>query len=326
MEDFVIEIRLMRYVLAIARYASFTKAAESLNLAQPSLSQQIRRLEAGLGAPLFFRDPRRVVPTSLGSQFIERAQAILVLHDDLVNEVKDERQHRSATLTLGAPSITGGHLLPPWLLRYRIKFPEIKVRLIEESPEKLEELTERGVTDLSVLALPLRGIQFETYPILTEGIVLALPAAFAPWMPLNWRPWYPVPPALEREPRVVSLEVTSDVPFILLKEGYGFRQTVLSLCATCGFQPNIAFETANIETAQSLAAHGHGVTLVPEMVMIQGPGHVPRYMRLAQAPTRTLVLARRKDRYLSRAAREFIALRPDPDDGGRTLTSFYDAP
>jgi len=270
----MIEIRILRYLQSIARYRSFTRAAEALNIAQPSLSQQVRRLEAELGAPLFFRQSSGVTPTSLGAALLERAEAILVLHEDLIKELREHQDHRIGTLILGSPSITGGHLLPPWLARYRERFPDIQVQLIEQSPEQLEQLTERGVTDLSVLALPLHSVHLQTYPILTEGIVLALPSGRAPWMPDQWQRWYASERGFEAmSDALIPLSATEGMPFILLKEGYGFRETVLALCATCGFQPQVVFETANIETAQSLAAHGHGVTLVPEMVMVKGTGN-----------------------------------------------------
>ncbi len=311
MNDSEIDIRILRYILAIADHRSFTRAAQALNIAQPSLSQQILRLEKSLGAPMFFRHSGGVTPTSLGATLLERGRAIVVLHDDLIRELKEDHDHRAGTLTLGSPSITGGHLLPPWLARYRAQFPDVKVKLIEQSPEQLEELTDRGIIDLCLLALPLHRAQLETYPVLTEGIVLVLPTVPTSWMPPSWCLWYlqaEVP--MRAEPEPVALAVMSESPFILLKEGYGFRQTVLSLCATSGFQPNVVFETANIETAQALAAHGHGVTLVPEMVMVKDAPGMPRYLRLQEAPTRTLVLARRQDRYLSQAARDFIGLIP----------------
>lgn len=305
--DYLIEIRIIRYVLAIARHQSFTRAAAALHVSQPSLSQQIIRLERALGEALFVRQHDGATPTSVGEAFIERAEALMVVHDDLVREMEDHRERRTAILTVGAPSITGGHLLPPWLAQYHRKHSHVQVRLIEESPDRLELLTERGVTDLSILALPIRSAKLETRPILTEEILLALPARPTSWMPSACSAWYQTEPW---DAPIVSLALLAMVPFILLKPSYGFRETVLGLCAAAGFQPQIVFETANIETAQSLAAHGHGVTLVPEMVR-DGRDGGPRYLHLEDSPTRTLVLARRHDRYLSYAAREFMAMWPD---------------
>lgn len=313
MDEPMLEIRVLRYVLAVARHGSFSRAAEALNLAQPSLSQQIAKLESELGAQLFVRSARGVVPTELGAMLIERAQALMVNHDDLIRELSDRHADRPVVLTVGAPSITGGHLLPPLLAQYRHRFPHVRVQLIEESPERLEELTANGLTDLSVLALPIRHAHLDSYPILTEALVLALPRRWAQWMPESWQSRYRDPNhRWWRTP--VSFSTMAVAPFILLKPGYGFRQTVLELCAESGFQPQIAFETANIDTAQALAAYGHGVTLVPEMVMTTAGAVMPRYLQVAEQPSRTLVFARRKDRYLSQAASQLIALAANPKD------------
>lgn len=106
----------------------------------------------------------------------------------------------------------------------------------------------------------------------------------------------------------IALSTLSNAPFILLKQGYGFRQTVLGLCAECGFQPQVAYETSSIEMAQSLVAHGLRVSLVPSMVRREHLPKRPTYLELAERPTRTLAFVYRKERYLSRTARAFLEI------------------
>jgi len=186
------------------------------------------------------------------------------------------------------------------------------VRLVEETTERLEHMTARGGTDLSVLALPLEDDQLATHPLLTEPLYLAIGREQKAWMSPQLAAFVAqasaacgdqVAPCGE-----VRLSEFARAPFIMLKHGYGFRRTVLGLCAESGFQPYLAYETSSIETAQAMAAHGLGVTLVPAMVAGQAAHSGLLYALPQGHPTRTLVFAYRADRYLSLGARALLAI------------------
>ena len=281
------DLRMMEYACEVYRQRSFTKAAEALRVAQPSLSQQLAKLEDELGVTLFDRGRTGAIPTKHGDRFVEQAEQILRMQEDLIREMRERSQGMVGELVIGAPAITGGRILPPLIREFNQKYKDTHVRLVEETTDQLEHLAVQGVTDLSILALPIRDERLATTTLLTESLYLAVPAME------------------QREGRGVSLKDYATSPFILLKNGYGFRQTVLALCAENGFQPDIAYETSSIETAQALVAHGLGVTVVPEMVRRQA-GVVPVYYPLDPPATRTLVFVYRKDRYLSLAAQAFL--------------------
>ncbi len=296
----------MRYAVAVARHQSFTRAAEALHVTQPSLSQQIQKLEADLATSLFVRGRGGVSLTRAGVDFVSRAEAILRQHDDLEQEMRERREGVTGEVVIGAPAITGGHLLPPLLAAYQEAFPSVRVRLVEEPPAVLEDLAGRGITDVTLLALPVSHSDLTLIPLLTEPILAVLPARPASWMRVgpqatDWEQWY-------RDPTPLPLAALAPLPFVLLKSGYGFRQTVLELCAAAGFRPTVVLETGNIEVAEALVAYGQGVTLAPRMVRRTGDRVAPIYVRLVEAPSRTLVLAHRTGGYLSRAAREWIAV------------------
>ncbi|MCL6443862.1 MAG: LysR family transcriptional regulator [Alicyclobacillus sp.] len=317
------EIRLLRYVLAVYETQSFSRAAEKLHIAQPSLSQQIAKLEQELGFRLFLRGPGPIMPTPDGEYFVHRASKILHLHDDFVLELQERTHGMGQTLSIGTTAITGAHLLPRLLQLFRRQFPSVQLRLTEESTETLTDLASKSLVDLAILPLPIADPRLSVEPLLSEQLWLALPPTVQPWMSSaiqhiissSTRP-ATFPSQISSQPRQhsmdrsnhapvpVSLDAFADAPFIVLKQGFGFRQTLLQLCANHGFQPNIAFETSSIDTAQALVAHGMGVTLVPEMVM-SAISPTPLYVRLESQPTRTLVFAYPKDRYLSLAARTF---------------------
>lgn len=304
------DFRTLEYILAVSKARSFTKAALAMNVAQPSLSQQIGKLERELGVTIFVRRQSGVLLTPEGERFVTQADSLLRQRDDLLREMAERSGGMGSELILGAPAITGGHVLPPLLRRFTDLYPQVRIHLLEETTERLEELTVNGATDLTILALPLHDSRLSTKPLLTERIVIALPTTMPAW----GRSYLP------DAPPEIDLKEVADAPFILLKRGYGFRETCLTLCAERGFTPKIAFETSSVETAQALVAAGLGVTLIPEMVM-RTDDQALHFAQLSTKPTRTLVFAYVKDRFLSMAARRFMALYEEIQEASRVRHS-----
>ncbi|AZN42052.1 LysR family transcriptional regulator [Paenibacillus albus] len=286
------EFRQLQYVIQIAKEKNFSRAAEKLHIAQPSLSQQLSKLEKEIGVLLFRRTTNSVELTHAGSVFVAKAQSILDNIEQLKQELDDLAHMRKGKLVVGSLSITGSHVLPIVLPIFGEQYPEIEIVLVEDTPSKLEQLTASGQTDLSLLALPLFEPSLEWVPIIEEEIVLAVP------------PEHP----LARQFEPIRIESLRNEPFIVLKKGQGFRQNVMEICEKAGFEPRIVFESTNIETVQSLVAAGMGITFIPKMITRSSVNALtPVYLPLAApSPIRTLVIASRKGRYLSRAAEAFI--------------------
>lgn len=285
------ELRQLNYVIQIALEKNFSRAAEKLHIAQPSLSQQLSKLEQELGVLLFRRTTNSVELTQAGQVFINKSQAILDAVEQLKQEMDDMAQMRRGRLVVGTLPITGSHILPLVLPVFGALFPQIEIVLVEDTTAKLEQLTASGGTDLSLLSLPLIDNSLSWEPFMEEEICLAVP---------------PQHPLAAREDSIEIPEL-QDEPFIVLKRGQGFRQITVDLCEQKGFSPQIVFESSNIETVQSLVAAGMGIAFVPKMLTRQqGSEFAPAYLQLSTKPTRTLVIASRKGRYLSKAAVAFI--------------------
>ncbi|WP_339218683.1 LysR family transcriptional regulator [Paenibacillus sp. FSL H8-0332] len=289
------ELRQLQYTLQIAAERNFSRAAEKLHIAQPSLSQQLSKLEKELGVLLFQRNTSSVELTYAGEKFVEQAQGIIDAVELLRQEMSDISQLRTGRVMVGSMPITGAHLLPHVLPVFKSKYAEVEITLLEDSSMNLEKLTASGQTDLSLLSLPLE-IPTLAYEVLgEEPIDLAVPPGHL---------------LAGREPQGIrtSLSELKDEPFIVLKEGQGFRKMTVELCREAGFEPRIVFESNNMETVQSLVAAGMGVTLVPHFIARAARSEfVPVYLPLAEpVPSRTLVIAYRRGRYLSRAAEAFI--------------------
>ncbi|MFD0958874.1 LysR family transcriptional regulator [Paenibacillus chungangensis] len=285
------ELRQLNYVIHIAQEKNFSRAADKLHIAQPSLSQQLSKLEQELGLMLFRRTTNSVELTHAGELFVQKAQYILDAVEQLKQEMDDMGEMRRGRLIVGTLPITGSHVLPLVLPVFGAMYPQIEVSLVEDTTAKLEQLTASGGTDLSLLSLPLIDSSLTWKPYLEEEICLAVP------------PQHPL--AAENSP--VDIARLAEEPFIGLKRGQGFRQITVELCQQVGFSPRIVFESSNIETVQSLVAGGMGIGFVPKMLTrSRGEEFAPVYLPLSAKPTRTLVVASRKGRYLSKAAQAFI--------------------
>jgi LysR family hydrogen peroxide-inducible transcriptional activator len=288
-----LELRQLQYAVQIAAEKSFSRAAEKLHIAQPSLSQQLSKLEKELGVLLFKRNTSSVEVTHAGSVFVEKAQGILDGVFQLKKEMEDISQMRKGKLVVGSLPITGSHILPLVLPVFQAEFPGIEVVLLEDTSSNLERFTASGQTDISLLTLPLEEQSLSYQTMIEEEIWLAVPHQHR----LSAR----------TAETPVAVDELKNEPFILLKRGQGFRKIALDLCRANGFEPNIVFESSNIETVQSLVAAGMGIAFVPSMIA-RGHGSelIPMYLSLEGRPYRTLVIAHRKGRYLSNAAEAFI--------------------
>ncbi|MFC4101017.1 LysR family transcriptional regulator [Paenibacillus xanthanilyticus] len=285
------EFRQLQYVIQIAKEKNFSRAAEKLHIAQPSLSQQLSKLEKEIGVLLFRRTTNSVELTHAGSVFVDKAQTILDSIEQLKQELDDLSHMRKGKLVVGCLPMTGSHVLPLILPVFAKKYPDIEIVLVEDTSSRLEQLTASGQTDLSLLSLPVDpSLSYET--IIEEEIMLAVPPGHR----------------LADRGTPVRLRELADEPFVVLKQGQGFRQITLDLCQQGGFEPRIVFESTNIETVQSLVATGMGIAFVPKMMTrVKWSDYTPVYLTLGNpAPSRTLVMASRKGRYLSKASEAFI--------------------
>ncbi len=289
------EVHQLAYFESVSRHLHFTRAAEELNVAQPSVSQQIRKLEDELGTPLFHRMKRNVALTEAGTLFLRHTRAILQQLEEARVEVQELSGLRKGSLAVGAPPSVGTHLLPKALAAFSRKHPGISLTFREAGSRTLVKLLEDGELDLAVVIQPIRHPVLETMPLLEEELLLAVPRSHR---------------LATRTGRVKLGELATE-PFVLLREGaYDIRDQTLAACRKVGFEPNVALDGGEMDSVLRFVAEGLGIAILPEMVLGDvDPRTGPVAVRL-QSPrlTRTLVLARRRDRYFSAAAQEFMRM------------------
>jgi DNA-binding transcriptional LysR family regulator len=294
-------------MLKVAEERSFSKAAQKLYIAQPSLSQFIQKLEQQLGIELFDRSSTPLKLTYAGELYVETAKRILDLNDQLSQQMEDAANSKRGRLTIGLSPFRSAYVLPKVLPLFQERFPGIEIALIEGTSTELEELTLKGATDICIMALPIEDKLFSYEPILTEEILIVLPPNHflhnkfnIDFNNKNHRP-------------SLNLKLLSEEPFIMLKQNQKLRQIAANLCKQAGFKPKVVLESKSIETVHALAIAGIGITLIPDTLTwsLHKQTYQMYYSIEELHARRTLVAAYRKGRYLSIAAREFIEIMKD---------------
>src|SRR5580700_3761715 len=291
------EFHQLRYLCAIVDTGSFSRAAEHCHVAQPSLSQQISKLEDELGTRLFDRLGRSVRLTDAGRTFLPHARAVLHQTELARNEVDGGRRDAKGTVTVGVIPTIAPYYMPKRIAAFTRKFPEATMRIVEETTPVLVESLRNLAVDVAILSLPLKHRDFETTPLLTERLYAALPLDHP-----------------RAEAASLALRELREDRFVLLRESHCFRGIALSACERARLDPRVAFESGQFSSLLGMVAAGVGVTLVPEMAIDRSAGC--RYVRITDAQaSRTIAAARLKGRSFSRVQQSFLDHVTKPSSG-----------
>lgn len=286
------EMHQLRYVVAVARTGNFSRAAEQCHVSQPSLSQQIQKLEDELGERLFHRLGRQVKLTPHGTAFVRRAERILEEVEAAKREVADAQNLLRGTLSLGVLPTIAPYLLPPVLTRFHAQHPGVEIVVQEDTTAQLLKQALAGDLDLAVASLPIADGRFEVRELFAEELLVALP------------PGHPL--AAKRVVRVGDLERER---FIVMKEGHCLGDQVLKFCERRELRPNVIFRSAQLETVQALVCAGLGLSLIPEMAVGGGGRPQPVYRPLQPPrPERKIVAVWPKQRAPGRGGEALLTL------------------
>ncbi|HEX6772445.1 MAG TPA: LysR substrate-binding domain-containing protein [Acidobacteriaceae bacterium] len=260
-----IELRHLRYFLAVAETLHFGRAAKKLGMAQPPLSQQIRRLETMLGTPLFARTTRGVSLTAAGAMLRERARSTMARLEDDLEQTRRIARGEEGRLRVGFSGSVMFTGLPAAIQRYRRAHPRVEVDLREMwTAEQLPALVD-GSIDVGFLRDGERRPELTIMPLLRERFYAALPADHR----------------LRRQ-RTVDVASLKDEPFVLFSRRHGdlaYERTA-RCCLDAGFQPRIVQEAPQFPTLIRLVAAGVGVSLAPACVAtVIFPGTIFRPIR-----------------------------------------------
>ena len=282
------ELHQLRYACAVADTGSFSRAADRCQIAQPSLSQQILKLEEDLGVRLFDRLGRSIRITEAGRAFLPQARSILEKLDAARASITVQQADLSGGVAVGVIPTVAPYLMAPWAADFTKTFPEARMRIIEEmTPALVQGLRDLSI-DLAILALPLRHKDLEVLPLRTEPVLAALPRNHP-----------------RAKSKSLSLKDLRGEPFIMLRDGHCFRDLSISACSSARITPHIAFESGQFSSVLAMVGAGIGISMVPEMAA--NPDADCSYVRLVDARARrTVVLATLRGRSFNRVQKAFI--------------------
>jgi LysR family hydrogen peroxide-inducible transcriptional activator len=285
------ELTQLRYVLAIAETGNFTRAAKASNVAQPSLSQQVAKLEDELDHKLFHRLGRRAVPTEAGEVFIERARRILFEVDNASREIRDDPQ-LNRTITIGAIPTVAPYLLPDLIECCQQQLPNLRIHTEEAFLTDLLRDVSHGRLDLAIVAQPVREPQLAAETLFTEKLMLAVGHRHR----------------LAAKKRITITDLTEET-FIMLGESSTLTRQIQRFCGANNFQPRIGHTCAQVANLKELVALGLGIAILPQLAQHSSDRDRLSYRQLqGHNPTRKLAVVRHLQRYQTSGATRFLDL------------------
>ena len=256
-------LRDLSYLVALAEYRHFGRAAEASFVSQPTLSTQIRKLEDELGVALVERTPRKVLLTETGREIASRARAVLSQVDEIKSIAQRTRDPESGTIRLGIFPTLGPYLLPHVIPRLRERFPRLELLLREEKTEQVLHMLREGTLDAGILALPVHDDSLHTEFLFEEPFVLAVPSGHE----LAAR-------------RTLHMDDLSQQNLLLLEDGHCLRDQALEVCHLAGAGERTGFRATSLETLRQMVSANVGITLLPALA-VKPP--------IAQSPNVTLI-------------------------------------
>ena len=243
-------LRDLKYLLALADHKHFGRAAAACFVSQPTLSTQIKKLEDELGVSLVERAPRKVMLTPAGRDAAERARRIVAEVEQMKEGARRSQDPEAGTVRLGIFPTLGPYLLPHVIPRIRERFPNLELLLVEEKSDVLLSRLHEGRLDAALLALPVNDDQLHSEFLFEEPFLLAVPEGH---------------PLAKRDS--LSLAELDNQKLLLLEDGHCLREQALEVCRLSGANEKSEFRATSLETLRQMVAANVGITLLPTLAV-----------------------------------------------------------
>ena len=243
-------LRDLRYLVALADLKHFGRAAEASFVSQPTLSTQIKKLEEELGAPLIERNPRNVLLTDVGEAVVARARLMLREADEIKNIARRAKDPASGAVKIGIFPTLGPYLLPHVVPQIVAKFPKLELMLFEEKTEIILKKLHDGELDAGILALPIHDDTLHSEFLFEEPFVLAVPATHR-----------------MAKQKKVKLSDLAEERLLLLDDGHCLRDQALEVCQIAGAVERSGFRATSLETLRHMVSANVGMTLLPALAV-----------------------------------------------------------
>ena len=280
------EILQLQYFQTVARQEHMTKSAEQLQIAQPSLSKTISRLEEDLGVTLFDREHRKIKLNAAGRIFLNRVERAFAELNEGRREIVELADQDQKNITL---AVTIPRVLPDLLGAFLSQYPDVRFQQFLKSISSMKQLLIEGEIDYCISSVPIEGPDLRWEPLITEEIYLIVPP--------NHR-------LAGRES--ITLKEVKDEPFISMNTGFGFRSLTDQFCLEAGFVQHIAFEGDEPAVISDLVRKGLGIAFVSELTWLHQTGSLSHKIRITEPVCqRTIGLGWSEKRYFTAVAKQF---------------------
>ncbi|MDQ0272421.1 cidABC operon transcriptional activator CidR [Cytobacillus purgationiresistens] len=284
------DVQHLKYFVAVAIEGSFTKAAQKLYVTQPTISKMVKNIEEELGVVLFERTGKVAKLTDVGEVILAQAQNIIHSFDHLTSEINDLSDLKTGMIKIGLPPMVGASFFPQVIRDFYMKYPRIKIQLVEDGAKIVEHDIANGLLDLGVVVLPTNHDLFHVYPFASEHLQLLIHVS----NPLSQKD-------------SVGLSKLAGESFILFQKGFTLHDRIVMECVKAGFQPNVVYESSQWDFISGMVSANLGIALLPESICKQIMHPSIKVMNLIQPSIPwELGIIWRKNRYLSFAAKEWI--------------------
>lgn len=297
------ELHQLRYFVAVAEAGSVSRAATRCFVAQPSLSQQLRKLEEELGQPLFDRVGRGVVLNEAGRALLPRARAILEQVQDIHGGIEEDLESGRGPITVGAIPTMAPYVLPGVLRTFLRRFPDAELSIREDLTERLIEGVKDHTLDLALMSAPVEDARIDLEVLAEERLLVAVGRG------------RPLP-----DPERLRLADLRDQPTVVLHEVHCLGRQIQEFCSGRRMNQRIVCRGTQLETVLRLVGMDLGISLVPDMCAAADRSRLRRYVPIRRnGPTRAIALAWRRDRSRSQLARAFAEIVRAEIEGGKKV-------
>lgn len=284
------DIKQARYFMAVAREGSYSKAAETLDVSQPTLSIAVKKLEDELGVPLFYTFGRKQCLTDEGLRLMDGARQLLDIYQKTVEDVRSADSGTSGSFTLGLSPLFGACFFGDLIPSFSAAYPNIRIHMIEDGAYRIDQRIKEGSVDIAVTLNTEQLSSFASCHFSTQRNVALLHKSH---------------PLAEAESLTVS-QLRED-QFAIFNEDFILHRQILSACREAGFRPKIALLSSQWDFMVELVARNRAVSILPKPVLDKHPNPNIRCVPLTDGMKYwDIVLAWNPDKYMPRACRLFL--------------------
>ncbi len=243
------DLRQLKYFAEVGKQRSFTKAANTLFLSQPSLSKMVKSLEEELEVQLIDRSGRNIELTDAGHAVYSHAQEILHSMEDLSSSLYDVMHLKKGSVSIGLPPVIGILYFPKIIGDFQKSYPEIAIKLVEYGAKKMEDEVLHGNLELGISVLPVDEDLFDVVPFMKDVMTLIVSSQHS---------------LAEKEQ--VELKELSNEDFIFFTEEFALYDYMLAKCRQAGFEPQIAYKSSQWDFITGLVGENLGVSFLPQSI------------------------------------------------------------